>query len=366
LANAQLSLGYAYLKGEGVSRDDAQAAKWLTLAATKGLADAQNALGLMYLNGAGVPRDPAKGVKWIRLAAEQGLGTAQANLGAQYHMGESVPRDDTEAMKWSRRAAEQGLAVAQNRLGFMYRNGAGVPRDIVEAVKWYRQAAAQGLAIAQNNLGTAYYSGDGVPRDYVEAYMWFSLAAAQGEAEAHKNLDQTEALLSPAQRGKAQEMAREWKPSQNTVTAATWSFPRPHNNDDAQPLAILKGTTATHTLSYRAGAGGQITLTAMVNGAPIRFVVDTGASHVTLTPEDARAAGIGISELSFNRRSNTANGTVLVAPVNLREIRIEQLSVENVPAAVNKNLAGVSLLGMSFLNRLKGFQMRDGALTINW
>jgi aspartyl protease family protein len=119
------------------------------------------------------------------------------------------------------------------------------------------------------------------------------------------------------------------------------------------------------TLVYRTDQRGHVALTAMVNGAPVRFLVDTGASRVTLTAEDARAAGFGPGELVFNQRSQTANGLTREAPVTLREIRIDRLSIDNVSAAVNENLT-VSLLGMSFLKRLKSFEMRDGSLTISW
>jgi clan AA aspartic protease (TIGR02281 family) len=133
----------------------------------------------------------------------------------------------------------------------------------------------------------------------------------------------------------------------------------------AQTPTILRTAPSTHTLVYRADARGHVTVTAMVNGAPVRFLVDTGASRVTLTTEDAAAAGIGRGELVFDQRSQTANGLAREAPVTLREIRLEHLSIDNVPAAVNENL-NVSLLGMSFLKRLKAFGMRDGALTISW
>jgi aspartyl protease family protein len=93
--------------------------------------------------------------------------------------------------------------------------------------------------------------------------------------------------------------------------------------------------------------------------------VDTGASLVVLTVEDAQAAGINRSELVFNRITRTANGAARFAPVTLREIRIGQLSIDSVPAAVIENL-DQSLLGMSFLTRLKSFEMREGALTISW
>jgi aspartyl protease family protein len=134
----------------------------------------------------------------------------------------------------------------------------------------------------------------------------------------------------------------------------------------AVPLpTVLRPGPSTHTLVYRAGPLGHVVLTASVNGAPVRFLVDTGASTVALSPADARAAGINPSALAFDKTTTTANGVVRVAPVMLREIRIEQLSVEDVPAVVDANLSG-SLLGMSFLSRLKSFEMREGALTFSW
>ena len=120
-----------------------------------------------------------------------------------------------------------------------------------------------------------------------------------------------------------------------------------------------------NTLVYRADARGHVLLDAAVNGAPVRFLVDTGASYVTLTPADARAAGLSPRQLDFNERVSTANGEVRIATVTLRGIRLGQYSVENVPAAVLKNL-DVSLLGMSFLKRLRSYEMRDGKLTIDW
>jgi aspartyl protease family protein len=133
----------------------------------------------------------------------------------------------------------------------------------------------------------------------------------------------------------------------------------------APPALTILRPSSNRTLVYRADRRGHFSLTATVNGAPTRFVVDTGASLVALTLDDARAAGIGRSELNFNQLTQTANGRVHFAPVMLREVRIEQLSIENVPAAVIENL-DQSLLGMSFLKRLKSFEMREGALTIGW
>ena len=148
--------------------------------------------------------------------------------------------------------------------------------------------------------------------------------------------------------------------------AAPVATPAANPPGSGVPLpTILRAVPSTHTLVYRADPRGHVAITALVNGTPVRFLVDTGASRVTLTHDDARAAGIGRDELVFSQRSQTANGLAREAPITLREIRIEQLSIDNVAAAVNENL-NMSLLGMSFLKRLKSFEMSEGALTISW
>jgi aspartyl protease family protein len=124
-------------------------------------------------------------------------------------------------------------------------------------------------------------------------------------------------------------------------------------------------TPPSNTIVYTANERGHVVLDAAVNGAPVRMLVDTGASLVTLTPEDARAAGINPASLAFSGHVNTANGTARMAPVTLREIRIGQLSIYDVPASVLEHL-NVSLLGMSLLSRLQSYEMRDGKLTITW
>jgi aspartyl protease family protein len=152
------------------------------------------------------------------------------------------------------------------------------------------------------------------------------------------------------------------------LPAADAGLPRPPAN--AAPTAEVPAVTVLrpvmiHRHVYRAGPNGHFVLSAEVNGAPVRFLVDTGASLVFLTPEDARAAGLGPRELDYTQRVVTGNGTVRAAPVVLREVNIGDLSLDNVRAAVLENL-GQSVLGMSFLDRLKGFEMHQGSLTIDW
>jgi aspartyl protease family protein len=153
--------------------------------------------------------------------------------------------------------------------------------------------------------------------------------------------------------------------SASVPDASLPSAPRSPSNNKAIPPTILLRPAPNKPLIYFADPRGQIMLEARVNGASVRFLVDTGASFVFLSGKDARAAGFRRSELVFNQRAQTANGPVDIAPVLLRDVRIEQLAVEAVPAAVIENL-DVSILGMSFLTRLKGFEMQNGALTIKW
>jgi aspartyl protease family protein len=115
-----------------------------------------------------------------------------------------------------------------------------------------------------------------------------------------------------------------------------------------------------------AGAGGHFLVEAVVNGAPVTFLVDTGASDVVLTMVDAKRLGFRPENLRFTQRFASANGEVRGAPVVLREIRIGQFSVFDMPASVNEAPLRISLLGMSFLKRLHGYGVEDGRLILRW
>jgi len=132
----------------------------------------------------------------------------------------------------------------------------------------------------------------------------------------------------------------------------------------AGPATVLRPAVG-NVLTYRADQRGHVMLEAAVNGANVRFLVDTGATFVALTMDDAAAAGIGRGSLNFNATMNTANGHTRAALVKLREVRLGQLSIYDVPGVVQENLP-YSLLGMSFLKRVDSWEMRDGVLTLNW
>ena len=92
----------------------------LRLRAEAGDAQAQMTMGYRYDTGTGVSKDPAEALKWYRLAAEQGDVTSQSNLGVAYHYGRGVPVDHNEAMKWYLKAAEQNFPQAQFNLGMLF------------------------------------------------------------------------------------------------------------------------------------------------------------------------------------------------------------------------------------------------------
>ena len=133
----------------------------------------------------------------------------------------------------------------------------------------------------------------------------------------------------------------------------------------SEPAAAAAHAATPNTLVYQANTLGHVMLEADVNGTPVRFLLDTGATQVALTLNDAAAVGIGGGDLAFKGMVSTANGPARVAPVTLREVRIGQFATGDVAAVVIENL-GVSLLGQSFLKRLDSYEMRDGRFTLNW
>jgi uncharacterized protein len=135
-----IALGISVFPAASLSSDISE----LIEKADKGDAEAQTALAERYQKGEGVPKNDAEAAKWYRKAAEQGNPDAQVNLGLMQANGQGGPRDYGEAVEWYRKAAEQGNEKAQHGLGIMYHNGFGVERNDAEAMEWFGKAAKQG------------------------------------------------------------------------------------------------------------------------------------------------------------------------------------------------------------------------------
>jgi len=115
-----------------------------------------------------------------------------------------------------------------------------------------------------------------------------------------------------------------------------------------------QNTSRGRKVVLQADAFNQFFADARINGRPIRVLVDTGASHVSLTYEDARRLGIYVRENDFTVRTQTANGIARAAPVTIDRIRLGRIMVHNVKGLVGERGAkSVTLLGMSFLGRLQ-------------
>lgn len=129
----------------------------------------------------------------------------------------------------------------------------------------------------------------------------------------------------------------------------------------AQPMA-----SGGYELSIPAGDNGHFMVTAMANGSPVRFLVDTGASGILLGEEDARRVGISPAALNFDTRVQTANGEMPVARATLRQIRISGLIVDDLEVWITRSPMPVGLLGMSFLKRLASYEAKHDRLVLRW
>ena len=183
-AESQYLLSTMYDAGQGVPKDDAQAAFWERKSAEQGHAYAQANLSFRC-NAAG---DFPEAFAWCRRAALSHLAWAEYNLGLMYRKGEGVARSDAEAAYWYRLAATQGFPEAQAKLAELYSLGQGVARSDEQAAAWYRKAAANGNAEAQFQLGYMYAVGQGVEPDYTQSRHWIRQAAQRGHEQALREL----------------------------------------------------------------------------------------------------------------------------------------------------------------------------------
>lgn len=105
-------------------------------------------------------------------------------------------------------------------------------------------------------------------------------------------------------------------------------------------------------------ADGHYYMTLEIENTPVTFVVDTGATEIVLSLQDAERIGIDTQTLAFDGRASTANGTVRTARVTLRDVRLDDTSEGSLAASVNEGALDTSLLGMSYLSRFSSVELR--------
>lgn len=180
--------GDAYLKGKLVSRNTAEALRWLTVASKAGVSEASNRIAWIYIQGSGVKADPAAGASWFRIAAEQGDREANYQLGWMYQYGRGVQQDNRAAVEWYRRGVEHGDEDAMASLAWMLENGLGIEKDESAAAHLYQRAAAEGSAMAMTNLAWQLIEGRGVQRSVSRAVELIQEAARRGHPRGEGSL----------------------------------------------------------------------------------------------------------------------------------------------------------------------------------
>lgn len=119
-----------------------------------------------------------------------------------------------------------------------------------------------------------------------------------------------------------------------------------------------------NSVSFRSSNDNHFYINTIINGENIKFMVDTGASDVTITPSIARKIGIDVDSLQYNKVYSTANGKVQGASIIIDKMEISGINFYNIKASVNKVEMSAPLLGMSFMNKLSKYEVHQDTLTI--
>lgn len=120
---------------------------------------------------------------------------------------------------------------------------------------------------------------------------------------------------------------------------------------------------SNNAITVQRSRDGHFKVSVEVNGTPVRFLIDTGASIVTLSPEDAARVGFDPSTLDYVQRFSTANGATFGAPVRLDRLQVGPIRADDVRGAVLSD-GNSSLLGMSFLSRLSSYRVDGDTMTL--
>ncbi len=181
------------------------------------------------------------------------------------------------------------------------------------------------------------------------ATVAFCIAAAGATAYGFKHKAEVQRLLTEVTGVKLVAMPSDQDP-QSGITA--------DSDSDAPEMPGDVTLRATH--------GGHFETSVEVNGRSIDVMVDTGATLVALTYEDAERAGLYPKPSDFTHSVSTANGVAKVAPVDIGSISIGGITVRNVRGAITeRGKLHRTLLGMSFLGKLSRVEMRKDALVLH-
>lgn len=109
---------------------------------------------------------------------------------------------------------------------------------------------------------------------------------------------------------------------------------------------------------------GHFWIKATINGAPIRLMIDTGASHIVLSPDDAETVGYDIETLRYDLKASTANGTVEFAHAKARSFQLGDITLFDVPVTINSTAMPGSLMGMSVLGQFNSVEFKGDIMVL--
>ena len=117
-------------------------------------------------------------------------------------------------------------------------------------------------------------------------------------------------------------------------------------------------------LMVHRSSDGHFWLSAKLNNTTLPILIDTGASHVVLSPKDAKSIGIDVDALNYEGVANTANGPVNFAVFHMQTFQLGDYLFHNVPVMINSAEMGGSLLGMSVLNKFESIEFKQDKLIL--
>lgn len=225
-AKAYFNLGAAYYNGDGVATNDLNYCAWFIFSADAGDQRGEEALArtrqelsttefnrceviaaTAYLTGDVIRQNSANALKWFQAAASKNDGAACEKLAYVYARGIGVPVDNGESLKWLQRAADLNYPPAVYELAMEFESGKNITHDLVRARKLYEQAASLAVTQAFTALGRFYEQGISVKADRDKALAYYLVAAANGDLEAKQKVDTLSAQMSPKQIAAAKQNA---------------------------------------------------------------------------------------------------------------------------------------------------------------
>jgi aspartyl protease family protein len=117
-------------------------------------------------------------------------------------------------------------------------------------------------------------------------------------------------------------------------------------------------------MTLRKESDGHFWVTAQVNGAPVRFMVDSGASYTALSSEAARSAGVEPDRFSMKVVLNTANGIIEADRATVGELRVGSLAMRDHAVVIAEAFGDTNVLGMNFLSALESWRVEGSSMIL--